>query len=427
MPDRPFVRRGVGLHCDGVPLAVIADRFGTPTFVYSADAMLRRAERLRTAFAAADGKLAYSVKANSNGAILRLFERAGLWFDIVSGGELARVLATGATGDRIVYAGVGKTDEEMAAALDAGVRAFNVESPAEAARLDAVARSRNTTAPVALRVNPDVDAKTHAYITTGKDENKFGMSLAQARALLDEFMDLKNLRVEGVHAHIGSQITSTDPHATAAKVVDGFLDEVAERGFAPRLLNFGGGFGISYTQDGEDLDVETAARPVVELARRRGLELVLEPGRYIIGPAGALLTSVLYVKETESKTFVIVDGAMTELIRPSLYGAHHDIEVVVPRDRAPEQVDLVGPVCESADFFRKDVAMPRPDHGDLVAILDAGAYASVMASSYNSRPRAAEVLVADGDAHLISRRETVEELTRFEVLPEFLRATAGTK
>jgi diaminopimelate decarboxylase len=416
-----FGYRGNRLVCEKVDLEELAERFGTPLFVYSAGALRRHFRAVKKAFAAARPLIAYSVKANSNGAILRVLAREGAGFDVVSANEMDRVLACGVAGDRIIFAGVGKTADEMARALRAGVRDFNLESPAEADRLADVARRLRRVAPVAIRVNPNVDARTHRHITTGKRENKFGMSLEAARVLARQIADSPHLRLEGLHAHIGSQILQSSPHAEAAAVLDAFLTQLHADGHRLESLNFGGGFGIAY-QDGQaPLDLGAVAGAIVPLAKKHGLKLLLEPGRSIVGPAGALLTRVEYIKRGTARTFVIIDGAMTEVIRPALYDAHHDIVPTRAR-RGGEQVtaDVVGPVCESADFLAQQREMPLPEPGDVLAVLDAGAYCSAMSSNYNSRTRAAEVLVDGAEAHLIRRRETPRDLVRHEVVPEYL-------
>ncbi len=410
------------LTCDGVPFAELAEEFGTPLFVYSASAIRDNYRRISRAFASAKPLVAYSVKANSNGAIVRILRDEGSGFDIVSANEMDRVLMTGVSADRMIFAGVGKTADEMRRALKAGVREFNVESPAEAARLNDVAASIRKIAPVAIRINPEVDARTHRHITTGKKENKFGMSLDAARKLISSISKMPGLRLEGLHAHIGSQILSDQPHEEAVGVVDKFIGELVAAGHPLRTLNFGGGFGIAYHEEEKALDLRHVAKIVCALAKKHGLELILEPGRSIIGPAGVFLTRVEYVKYGKSHPFVIVDGAMTEMIRPALYDAYHEIRSVKkssPRSKRVN-VDVVGPVCESGDFLALQRELTIPESGDLLAVLDAGAYCSVMSSNYNSRPRPAEVLVDDGEAHLVRRRETKRDLYRHEVVPAHL-------
>ncbi|MDK2971584.1 MAG: diaminopimelate decarboxylase [Candidatus Sumerlaeota bacterium] len=417
-----FTYKGNALTCGGISLADIAAEHGTPVFVYSADALRKNYQRIRKAFAAAKPLIAYSVKANSNAAILRVLAAEGAGFDVVSANEMDRVLACGVAAERIIFAGVGKTTDEMARALRAGVKEFNVESPAEADRLDEVARRLKRVAPVAIRVNPNVDAKTHKFIATGKKENKFGMSLDAARDLACRIGELPGLRLDGIHAHIGSQILQAGPHAEAADILDTFLATLKADGHQLRTLNFGGGFGIAYSGEQQPLDLKPIAATVIGLAKKHGLSLLLEPGRSVIGPTGALLTSVQYIKRGSARTFVIVDAAMTELIRPALYEAHHDILPLV-KSKKGEVVtaDVVGPVCESGDFLAQEREMMLPAQDDLLAVVDAGAYCSAMSSNYNSRTRPAEVLVDDGKAYLIRRRETKADLTRHEVVPEYLK------
>ncbi len=412
-PTNPSLRYdGKELTLDGVLLADLAEKHGTPLFVYSAETVRRNFARLRAAFRAAT--IAYSVKANGALALLKLLHGQGAAFDIVSGGELFRVRRAGIPADRVIFAGVGKSAGEMRHALKEGVREFNVESPSEAVRLNDLARRMKTVAPVALRVNPDVDARTHEKITTGKKENKFGMSLAAARKLAAEMRDMPGLRLDGIHAHIGSQILRTEPHAQAVAVLDQFLADLKAEGHRLRTLNFGGGFGISYAPGQRPLDLKPVAAAVTALAKRHKLDLILEPGRSIIGPAGLLLTRVEYLKTGEAKTFVIVDASMNEVIRPTLYSAHHEIIPLVKGRGTTKPVDVVGPVCETGDFLARDRQMLLPAEGDLLAVLDTGAYCSAMASNYNSRPRAAEVLVDDGQATVIKRRETWKDLLRTE-------------
>jgi diaminopimelate decarboxylase len=398
---------------DGVLLADLAREHGTPLYVYSAETVRRNFSRVQKAFR--DASIAYSVKANSTAVLLRLLHAEGASFDIVSGGELFRVRRAGIPADRVIFAGVGKTADEMRYALKEGVREFNVESPSEAVRLNEVALSMKKVAPVAMRVNPDVDAKTHEKIATGKKENKFGISLAAAKVLAREMRDMPGLRLDGIHAHIGSQILHTEPHAQAVAVLDRFLNELREEGHELRTLNFGGGFGISYSPGQQPLDLKPVAAVVTGLAKKHKLDLILEPGRSIIGPAGLLLTRVEYIKSGEAKTFVIVDASMNEVIRPTLYSAHHEIIPLVKGRGATMAVDIVGPVCETGDFLARDREVRLPAEGDLLAVLDTGAYCSVMASNYNSRPRCAEVLIDNGQVTVIRKRETWKDLVRAEV------------
>lgn len=402
---------------DGVSLSAIAAEHGTPLYVYSAGQLRANFRRVAKPFARVDHLVAYSVKSNSNLSVLRLLEAEGAGFDIVSGGELERVRKVGVPGERIIFAGVGKTQEEMAAALKAGVLEFNVESEAEAERLNLVAGQRRTVAPVALRVNPDVDAHTHKHITTGKAENKFGISMKRALELAKRFKtELPNLRLDGIHCHVGSQILDPGVHPQVVAKVGAFADELTrEAGAKLRTLNLGGGFGIAYRDDQQPLDLKPFAAAVAPLVKRLGVKLILEPGRSISASAGVILATVEYIKRGDSKTFVIIDAAMTELIRPTLYEAHHRILPLTKRRATQGKVDVVGPVCESGDFLAKDREMPVPEEGELLAIMDAGAYAFVMASNYNSRPMSAEVLVEDGKARVVRKRQTMKDLLKAEM------------
>ncbi len=418
---RPFHRPGpaAALHCDRVSLAALAHRHGTPLYVYSADAILDRLRLFRASFAARPHLVCYSVKANSALAILALFARAGAGFDIVSGGELERVLTVSRrAAKRVVFSGVGKTAPELDLALRAGIRVFNVESEGELELLAERAGRRGVIAPFALRVNPDVFAETHPYISTGLSEHKFGVPFAAARGLYARARGLKRLRAVGVSVHIGSQIRDAAPFGAAAARVAGLVRELRSDGERNlHSVDIGGGLGVEY--EGADWDprarVEAYAAAVLAAFGSLDVELLLEPGRFLVAQAGALLSKVVYTKQNGAKRFVVADAGMTELIRPSLYGAHHGIEPVeAPRAGAPETVDVVGPVCESGDFLARDRALPPLAPSDLLAILDAGAYGLSLSSNYNTRPRPAEVLVEGKRARLIRRRETIRDLLRPE-------------
>lgn len=427
MKGKFLYKNGV-LLAEGVSLAAIAEEFGTPAYVYSANGIRENYQRLADSFSGIDVLVAYSVKSNSNLSVLATLNALDAGFDIVSGGELARVRHVGVPGERIIFAGVGKTAEEMRFALQEGVAEFNVESEPEAERLDAVARSMGVTAPVALRINPNVDAKTHKYITTGKTENKFGISLERAFALGKRIAaEMPNLRLMGLHCHIGSQILDSSIHPQVVSIVIDFARKlVGETGTRLENLNFGGGFGIAYEGGQEALDLKPFADALRPVLKDLGVRLVLEPGRSIAGPAGVLLTRVEYIKRGDARTFVIVDAAMTELMRPTLYEAHHDIAAVEMRNGvSAETVDVVGPVCESGDFLALGRSMVVPREGDLLAVMDAGAYGFVMANTYNARPRVAEILVDGDEAHLVRRRESVADLLRHEQLPALDRLIAA--
>lgn len=403
-------QRGV-LSCDGLSLEKIAAKFGTPFYVYSASEIRTRYRRLARAFALVNPLVCYSVKASGNLSILRLLAGEGCGFDIVSQGELFRVKRAGCRAEKIVFAGVGKTDEEIEAALRARVYLFNVESQDELLRIDRLARKLGLQTRVALRVNPDVDPKTHKYITTGKRENKFGVDLALARGILRRARALKNARVVGLHAHIGSQIVQPKPYLQALDRLASLFDEFP--GGKPELIDLGGGFGISY-HGGEGMDVEALAAKIVPKIRALGVRLLLEPGRFLVASSGALVTKVVVTKKSGSRLFAICDAGMSELIRPSLYEAFHRIVPVRPR-RGKALVDVVGPICESGDFFALDRQLPPVQAGDLLAVLDAGAYGFAMSSHYNARPNVPEILVENGKARVVRRRETFEDLVRCEL------------
>ena len=418
----PFVSGGDGaLACGGVSLEALARRFGTPLYVYDLDFVRTQVERFRAAFQGVDLLLAYSVKANGNLALLHRLGSWGVGADIVSGGELHRVLRAGIPGERIVFAGVAKTVREMRAALDAGIRAFNVESAGELDRLEAVAAEMGVQAPFAVRVNPDILSPTpHEYTRTGHAASKFGVPAAQALGLYRRGAASPHLRPRGIDVHVGSQILAMGPFVEALESVAGMVRALSEEGVDLDFVDLGGGYGVRYGAHGEEesLDLEALARRIVPTVRELGLTLVLEPGRALVGPAGALVTRVEYVKETPGKTFVIVDGGMTELLRPSHYGGYHEIVQVRPRPGAAEApVDVVGPICETGDFLARDRVLALPEPGDLLAVLTAGAYGFTMASNYNARRRPAEVAVEGGETHLIRERETEEDLVRGERIP----------
>lgn len=410
-----FKARGGVLHAEGVPLPALARAYGTPLWVYSTATLTRHWKVLRASLRGLDHTVCYAVKANSNLAVLSLFARLGSGFDIVSAGELYRVLKAGGDPRRVVYSGVGKRDDELAFALDAGVGTINVESGPELARLAAVARRLRVRAPIAFRVNPDVDPRTHPYIATGLRDSKFGVSVPDARRLYAEAVKDPHLDVRGVACHIGSQITSLRPFVDAVGRVRRLAEELAAAGIRLRHLDVGGGLGVTYKDEAPPSPAEYGAA-IREALRGWEGEVHLEPGRVLVGNAGVLLTRVLYVKRSGRKTFVVVDAAMNDLVRPSLYEAWHEIEPVVapPRGTPAVKADVVGPVCESSDFLARDRGLALPAEGDLLCVRTAGAYGFSMSSNYNSRPRGAEVLV-DGDGALLARaRETYPDLVRGE-------------
>lgn len=403
------------LHFEDVALDSLAERFGTPLYVYSRAALEAAYRAYADAFAAVPHLVCYAVKANSSLAVLNLFARLGAGFDIVSGGELARVLAAGGDPGKVVFSGVGKSAAEMRAALEAGILCFNVESESELHRLNRVAGELGRIAPISLRVNPDVDARTHPYISTGLKQNKFGVPIAQAHALYRQAASLPHLAVVGIDCHIGSQLTDLSPLADAADRVLALVDTLAADGIVLDHIDLGGGVGIRY-RDETPPDLAAYGRVLAGKFAGRRETLLLEPGRSLVGNAGLLLTRVEYLKPGEEKNFAIVDAAMNDLMRPALYEAFHEIVAVDERNVPVRRYDIVGPICETGDFigFARDLAI---EEGDLLAILSAGAYGMSMASNYNSRPRAAEVLVDKNKIHLIRDRETFAALITGERLP----------
>jgi diaminopimelate decarboxylase len=407
-------KRGV-LHAEGIPLEALARAHGTPLYVYSSATLTRHWKVLRRSLSGLDHQICYAVKANANLAVLSLLARLGSGFDIVSGGELYRVLKAGGQPGKVVFSGVGKRDDEIAFALESGVRVLNVESAPELARISIVARRLGVRAPIALRVNPDVDPKTHPYISTGLRENKFGVSIAEARRLYALAAKDPDLEVRGVACHIGSQITTVRPFLDAIARVLRLVKDLEKDGIRLGHVDVGGGLGITY-EDEEPPHPDEYGRAIKKALARFDGEVMLEPGRVLVGNAGVLLTRVLYVKRSGRKVFVVVDAAMNDLVRPSYYGAHHAIEAAgAPRPHAPEIVcDVVGPVCESSDFLARKRRLPEPIPGDLLVVRSAGAYGFAMSSNYNARPRAAEVLVDGERGVLARRRETYEDLVRGE-------------
>lgn len=409
------------IHCEGLPLSRIAEQVGTPAYVYSRGVIERHFAHLRDAFQAVETLLCYSVKSNSNLAVLQVLRELGAGFDVVSGGELFRALQAGGHPKKIVFAGVGKTAEEIGYALDARILMFNVESESELELIARVARGRRFVADVALRVNPDVDPKTHTYITTGKKETKFGIDLETAARLAAGIPKMEGVRMVGVHAHIGSQITEVGPYTAAlGKAID-FAEKARALGNPVEWLNMGGGFGIYY-RGSEAPPAKDYGDVLAPLIRKSGCRLIMEPGRFIVGNAGILLTKVVHVKQSGDKRFVICDAGMNDLLRPSLYGAHHEIwpirtEVLPGTPEAADlcsPADVVGPICESGDFFAKDRPLPELKAGDVLAIFSAGAYGMAMASNYNSRPRPPEVLVSGDLLDVVRTRETWDDLIRGE-------------
>lgn len=412
----PFSYVNGELWCEDVPLKTIAAEAGTPCYVYGASGIRERYQAYRHAFGDLPHRICYAVKANSNLAILRLLAELGSGFDIVSGGELYRVLQAGGDASQVVFSGVGKTRDEMACALDAGIHSFNCESAPELETLAAVARSKGMRARASLRVNPDVDAKTHPYISTGLREHKFGVAMEEALPLYQRFQAEAAIEWIGVSCHIGSQLLDVSPLAEAAEKLISFVDELRSAGIPIREMDIGGGVGVRYQQGEVAPEIPEYGTRVLRAFASAGVTVVAEPGRSLVAEAGVLLARVLYVKTSGRREFVILDAAMNDLIRPSLYDAHHEIVPLRWEPRAPMCADVVGPVCESGDFFARSREMGTVAEGELVALCTAGAYGFVQASNYNSRPRPAEVLV-DGDAwRVVRQRETLAQLVAGETV-----------
>jgi len=400
------------LTLEDVPLTKVAERFGTPVYVYSRAALVTAFEAYRNALRGRPALVCYAVKANSNLGVLSVFAALGAGFDIVSGGELARVIAAGGAADKVVFSGVGKTRTEMRQALEAGIRCFNVESAAELDRLNEVAAQIGKFAPIALRVNPDVDPKTHPYISTGLKSNKFGVAFDDALDLYRHAASLPNLQISGIACHIGSQLLDPAPMAEAAAKMLGLVDQLAAEGIRLDHIDLGGGLGIRYDDETPPAVADYLA-PLLKVFEGRSEELCFEPGRSLVGNAGLLLTRVEYLKPGEEKNFAIVDAAMNDLARPALYDAYHEAVAVIRRDQAVQRYDVVGPICESGDFLarQRDLAI---EENDLIALLSAGAYGMTMSSNYNTRGRAAEVIVDGDKLHLVRQRETIESLYALE-------------
>ena len=431
------------LHCEDVDLAGVAEKFGTPIYVYSAGTILDHYMRLDAALAPLDRLICYAVKANSNRAILKLLADAGAAFDIVSGGELYRVIVAGGDPARCTFAGVGKSREEIEFALEQGVYSFNVESESELECINRIAAAKRLRAPIALRANPDVDPRTHKYVSTGSRENKFGIALDEIGAVYDRAAKMRNIEIVGVQMHIGSQITDAEPFASAIRKVAPVVHELKSK-YRIKFFSIGGGMGIIYRRAfesgsgkwwhdhgpacaGSAFSVQDYAKATVPPLRSMGLRILVEPGRFLVGNAGVLLTRVRYIKQTVEKKFAIVDAGMNDLIRPALYHSYHEIVAVkepkpsksMSKNKNLEKIDIVGPVCESGDFFALDREMPKLHEGDLLAIMSAGAYGFVMASNYNSRPLPAEALVHGDKIALIRKRQTWKDLVRGEVETEW--------
>jgi diaminopimelate decarboxylase len=411
----PFYRENGSLMSDQTRLSTLAEEFGTPLYVYNRAAIVAAWNEFAEALSARRHLICYAVKANSNLAVLDTLARLGSGFDIVSVGELRRVLAAGGSPEKIVFSGVGKNEREMVAGLEAGIRCFNVESPSELERLAEVAAAHGAIARISLRINPDVDAQTHPYISTGLKENKFGIGMSQAMQTYRRAAELPSIDVQGIDCHIGSQLTKLSPYGDAVNLLLGVVDDLGKEGINLSHIDVGGGQGIQYRDAETSLDVSAWAKCIIDAVGDRDLEIVVEPGRYIVGPAGVLLTRVEYLKSNEDRYFAVVDAAMNDLIRPALYSAWQAIETVETLDRESRLYDVVGPICESADFLGKQRELAIAEK-DLLCVRSAGAYASVMSSNYNTRPRAAEVMVDGSQTHLVRAREETEALFAQEFL-----------
>lgn len=414
-----FHRQNEELWCEEVPLRTVAEAVGTPFYLYSGHTLQRHYRVFHQAFAGRPHLVCFAVKSNENLAVLRIFLNEGSGVDIVSGGELYRALRAGADPNKIVYSGVGKRKEEIAEALEAGILMFNVESAQELLAIEETARRLDKKAGISLRINPDVDPATHPHISTGLRENKFGIPIAEALAAYRHARTLSHVEIRGISCHIGSQVTKVSPFVDALDRIKGLIEALANEGIRISHLDLGGGLGITY-RDEEPPPPDVYARAILGAARDIPCTLVLEPGRVLVGNAGVLVTSVLYTKENQGKHFVVVDAGMNDLIRPSLYDSYHGIAPVGPPRPGSVFVDVVGPICESGDFFARSRSMAPVIRGDLLAVMSAGAYGFSMASNYNARVRCAEVLVQGDRFHVIRERETYADLVRGEAIPAFL-------
>jgi diaminopimelate decarboxylase len=421
---RPFIYRNGALHAEDVALAAIAEAVGTPFYCYSSAAIAGSFEAFRDAFAGQDTLISYAMKANSNQAVLATLAKLGAGMDVVSEGELRRARAAGAPGERIIFSGVGKTLAEMNLGLDEKIFCFNVESEPELEALSNAASARGAVAPIAIRVNPDIDARTHAKIATGKSENKFGVPISRARDVYAYARTLPGLSIHGVDMHIGSQITDLQPFDDAFALLAEFVQTLRLDGHTIEHIDLGGGLGIAYRNDNNPPpSPEQYAKVVAKRTAALGCQVILEPGRAIVGNAGALIASVIYLKKGENKRFVIVDAAMNDLVRPTLYDAHHEILPV--KERRPgarlSRSDVVGPVCESGDYLALDRDLPDLAAGDLIAVMSAGAYGAVQAGTYNTRLLVPEVMVKGADYSVVRPRRTYEELIGLDTLPPWLK------
>lgn len=416
-----FKYRNKELYCEAVNVADVAKKVSTPFYLYSYSTILDHYCKLQTAFNSIGPLICYSMKANSNLAICRALVKAGSGLDIVSGGELYKALLAGCDPKKIVYASVGKTEEEIRHAVAKEILFFNVESVSELELINKVAADLGVMASIALRINPDVEPRTHSYITTGKLTNKFGIDFDSAYQVLQNRVKFSHLKFSGLHMHIGSQIIKARPYILAIKKIIGFIEKLKKEALNIEYLNIGGGLGIIYSDESPQTADEFAGE-ILPILRNARLKIVLEPGRFIVGNAGILVTRILYLKKTPLRNFVIVDAGMNDLIRPSLYGAYHDIlPIRYPLSAKRYKVDVVGPICESGDFFAKDRKLPKLNEGELLAIMSAGAYGFSMASNYNCRLRPAEVMVKGNKFYVVRKRDSYVDLVRKDIIPDFLK------
>ncbi len=420
--DRYFDYEKGELFCESTPISEVVQKLGTPLYLYSYHSLISNYRKVRDSFRKLSPLICYSIKANGNLTISRILAQEGAGCDIVSGGELYKALQAGFPSQKIVFAGPGKNEKEIEYALKEDVFMLNVESASELELIEKIARRLNRAARVCLRINPDVDPETHQHLTTGKKENKFGLNLNLAEKLYGRIEKSSFLEPLGIHMHIGSQITSLHPYLKALGKVVEFILQLKRRGLSLRYIDMGGGFGIGYEEGKLPLDIENLAEKIYPLIKNKELQLIIEPGRFLVGPAGILITRVLYKKKGEGKTFIIVDAAMNDLLRPALYGACHQVKKLKEpgKTESSETVDVVGPVCESTDFLALGRSLPPIQEGEYLAIMDAGAFGFSMSFTYNARPRAAEVLVKDGRWWIIRERETYPDLIRGEHIPDEL-------
>jgi diaminopimelate decarboxylase len=415
-----FKFRDNELYCESVKVSTVAEKVGTPFYLYSHHTLVDHFTKIKKAFAPVNPLICFAMKANDNLAVLKTLENEGAGFDIVSGGELKKALMVGADPRKIVFASVGKTEEEIVGAIRAGILFFNVESLPELEEINRVASMMGKKASVALRINPDVAAPTHSKITTGTLKNKFGIDLQTAHRIMKKSSQFSNATINGIHVHIGSQITTGAPFVRAIKKVLEFVEELRADGITLEYLDIGGGLGIIY-KDEKPQTAQDFADAILPYLKKSGLKIIMEPGRFIVGNAGIFVTKVLYIKDNGFKRFVIVDGGMNDLIRPALYDAYHEIVPLKKNGLTKETVDVVGPICESGDYFAKGRKLPKVKKGDILAIMSAGAYGYVMSSNYNVRGRSPEVMVKDNRFEISKDRETFEDLIKGERIPQFLK------